>query len=92
MTFTLSGEVIIVLVVNAMLIAVAFATLREQVKTLMDKARGHDDVRDAVTELRAELRMLREAIAVGPANTANVVAATLKEVFQAFGVKRLSNA
>lgn len=51
MTFTLSGEFIVLLLVEITLIAVAWGTLRQQVNHLVEKTKGHDDVRELVTRL-----------------------------------------
>jgi len=79
MTFTLSGELVLTIIINVALIAVAWGTMRAQVAGLVDKSKDQDTLSTSLTELRVEVKHLQEALTKQPAMIAQVVAATIKE-------------
>ncbi|HRE45505.1 MAG TPA: hypothetical protein PKY87_16240 [Terricaulis sp.] len=83
MTFTLSGELVLTLLINVALIAAAWATLRAQVSNLVEKAKGQDGLSESVTRLTVEVEHLQNTLKAQPALVATVVAAALKEVLTA---------
>lgn len=55
MTFTLSGELVFMVVLNIALVAVAWGSLREQVRQIKENQADHGEVRDLVTRLDERL-------------------------------------
>lgn len=79
MTFTLSGELVLTVLINVALIAAAWATLRQQVATLTKQAEDQASLSTAVTRLQAEVQHLRED---QPRVIAAVVSASIRETIR----------
>jgi len=84
-TFSFSPDVIFMLLVNVALVAAAWGSLRARVNQLTDKSKGQDGLELSLTELRVEMKHLREAVDKQPAVIAQVVAVSIREVLRLVG-------
>lgn len=79
MTFTLSGELVVALLINVALLAAAYGSLRQQVTRLARDQEGAAGLSNAVTQLQTEVKHLRED---QPRIIAAVVSASIRETLR----------
>ena len=82
MTFTLAPDFLLLLAINLALIGAAWGTLRAQVQTLVEKAKDHDGLREALIKLTTEVAHLQRSLETQPQVIGSVVSETIKATLQ----------
>jgi hypothetical protein len=78
MTFTLSGELVFIVVLNLALVGVAWGSLREQVRHLKENQADHGEVRELVTRLDERLENMTQELKRQPQVIALCVGEAIK--------------